>query len=171
MASGWAEKLWPGLRHWPGLRDWGGRGWQGGLQGGWLWRLGWVGCLAWAELGWLGCSCATSSTSTQITTRIERGAHISLINEFRTSKCCCRQCGAILSCIFKRRNKRVILKKAQKIHGVLKCNNRDGNRGHGFVHRDKNGAVNIMSSYEAFANEEKNERPIQFRPVRGNRYS
>lgn len=94
------------------------------------------------------------------------GAHISLINEFRTSKCCC-QCGAILSCIFKRRNKHVILKKAQKIHGVLRCEDRDGNRGHGFVHRDKNAAVNIMSIYEALADEEKKERPIQFRPVRG----
>ena len=98
------------------------------------------------------------------------GAHISLINEFRTSKCCC-QCGAILSCIFKRRNKHVILKKAQKIHGVLRCEDRDGNRGHGFVHRDKNAAVNIMSIYEALADEEKKERPIQFRPVRGSRYS
>ena len=38
------------------------------------------------------------------------GAHISLINEFRISKCCC-QCGAILSYIFKGRNKHVILKK------------------------------------------------------------
>ena len=98
------------------------------------------------------------------------GAHISLINEFRTSKCCC-QCGAILSCIFKRRNKHVILKKAQKIRGVLRCEDRDGNRGHGFVHRDKNAAVNIMSIYEALADEEKKERPIQFRPVRGSRYS
>ena len=71
-------------------------------------------------------------------------------------------CGAIdlLSYIFKRRNKHVILKKAQKIHGVLRCKDRDGNRGHGFAHRDKNAAVNIVSIYEALADEEKKERPI-----------
>ena len=37
------------------------------------------------------------------------------------------------------------------------------------MHRDKNAAVNIMSIYEALA--DKKERPIQFRPVRGSRYS
>ena len=59
------------------------------------------------------CSCAPQA---RLRHRLQHlwGAHISLINEFRTSKCCC-QCGAILSCIFKRRNKHVILKKAQKI--------------------------------------------------------
>jgi len=98
------------------------------------------------------------------------GAHISLINEFRTSKCCC-QCGEILSCIFKRRNKGIILKKAVKIHGVLRCKDLDDTRGHGFIHRDKNAAVNIMSIYEALADEDKKERPIQFCPVRGSRYS
>ena len=36
------------------------------------------------------------------------GPHSSLINESKTSKCRC-QCGAILSCIFKRRNNHVIL--------------------------------------------------------------
>ena len=40
------------------------------------------------------------------------------------------------------------------------------------MHRDKNAAVdNIMSIYEALADEEKKERRIQFRPARGNRYS
>jgi len=98
------------------------------------------------------------------------GAHISLINEFRTSKCCC-QCGEILSCIFKKRNKGVILKKAVKIHGVLRCKDRDdGTRGHGFIHRDKNAAVNNMSIYESLADETKRERPLQFRPQRGSRY-
>jgi hypothetical protein len=98
------------------------------------------------------------------------GAHISLINEFRTSKCCC-QCGETLSCIFKKQDKGVILKKAVKIHGVLRCKDRGGTRGHGFVHRDKNAAVNIMSIYEALADETKKERPLQFRPERGSRYS
>ena len=46
----------------------------------------------------------------------------------------------------------------------------DGIRGHGFVHRDKNAAVNIMSIYEALADEEQKERPLQFRPERGSRY-
>ena len=95
------------------------------------------------------------------------GAHISLINEFRTSKCCCK-CGKILSCIFKRRNKGALLKKAQNIHGVLRCKDDDNAKGCGFVHRDKNAAVNIMSIYEALA--DMKERPIQFRPVRGTRY-
>ena len=98
------------------------------------------------------------------------GAHISLINEFRTSKCCC-QCGTFLSCIFKRRNKGTVLKKAVKIHDVLRCKDQDGIRGHGFVHRDKNAAVNIMSIYEALADEDRKERPLQFRPERGSRYS
>jgi hypothetical protein len=98
------------------------------------------------------------------------GAHISLINEFRTSKCCC-QCGKFLSCIFKRRNKGTVLKKAVKIHGVLRCEDQDGIRGHGFVHRDKNAAVNIMSIYEALADEDRKERPLQFCPERGSRYS
>ena len=88
------------------------------------------------------------------------GAHISLINEYRTSKCRC-QCGAILSCISKEKNKKVHLKKPQKIHGVLRCKDRDGNRGHGFMHRDKNAAVNIMSIYEALA--EKKWDPISSR--------
>ena len=54
-------------------------------------------------------------------------------------------CGAILSRIFKRRNKRVIMKKAQKIHAALRCKDRDGNRGQGFVHRGKKATANIMS--------------------------
>ena len=31
--------------------------------------------------------------------------------------------------------------------------------------------LNIMSIYEALADEEKKERPIQFRPLRSSRYS
>ena len=38
------------------------------------------------------------------------GAHISLINEYRTSKCCC-PCGATMSYVFKKRNKFLVLKK------------------------------------------------------------
>ena len=54
---------------------------------------------------------------------------------------------------------------------LAECKDLDGTRGHGFIHRDKNAAVNIMSIYEALADEDKKERPIQFRPVRGSRYS
>ena len=61
--------------------------------------------------------------------------------------------------------------KATMIHGVLRCKDQDGILGHGFVHRDKNAAVNIMNIYDALADEERRERPIQFRPVRGSRYS
>ena len=64
-----------------------------------------------------------------------------------------------------------MLKKAVKIHGVLRCEDQDGIQGHGFVHRDKNAAVNIMSIYEALADEDRKERPLQFRPERGDRYS
>ena len=75
-----------------------------------------------------------------------------MINEFRTSKCCCQcQYGDTMSCISKKRNKGKVLNKAKKIHGVLRC------REHGFVHRDKNAAVNIMTIYEALA--KKEERP------------
>ena len=92
------------------------------------------------------------------------GARVSLINEFSTSKCCCQcQHGDLVSCVFKKRNKGVVLNKAMKIHGVLRC------REHGFVHRDKNAAVNIMTIYEALA--KKEERPAHFRPMRGSRFT
>jgi hypothetical protein len=92
------------------------------------------------------------------------GARVSLINEFRTSKCCCQcQHGDLMSCVFKKRNKGIVLNKAKKIHGVLRC------REHGFVHRDKNAAVNIMTIYEALA--KKEERPAHFRPMRGSRFT
>ena len=35
----------------------------------------------------------------------------------------------------------------------------------------RNAAVNIMSIFEGLGDEEKKERPIQFPPVRGSRYS
>jgi len=54
---------------------------------------------------------------------------------------------------------------------TLRCKDRDCIRGHGFVHSDKNAAVNIMSIYAALADEEKKERPLQFLPKRGSRYS
>ena len=90
------------------------------------------------------------------------GAHISLINEYRTSKCCCL-CGATMSCVFKKRNKCLVLKKAKKIHGIMRCHD------HGYFHRDKNAAVNIMDIYENLVSAK--ERPVQFRPVRGSRFT
>ena len=68
-----------------------------------------------------------------------------------------------MSCVFKKRNKGMVLNKAKKIHGVLRC------REHGFVHRDKNAAVNIMTIYEALA--KKEERPAHFRPMRDSRFT
>ena len=96
--------------------------------------------------------------------RLQRvwGARVSLINEFRTSKCCC-QCGEVMSKIYKTRNKGIVLKKAKEIHGVLRCPD------HGFVHRDKNAAINIMRIYEALARGE--ERPEALRPLRGSRFT
>jgi len=95
--------------------------------------------------------------------RLQRvwGAHVSLINEFRTSKCCC-QCGEVMSKIYKRRNKGMVLNKAKVIHGVLRCQD------HGFVHRDKNAAINIMRIYESLARGE--ERPEALR-LRGRRFT
>ena len=79
------------------------------------------------------------------------GAHISLINEYRTSKCCC-QCGGTMSCVFKKRNRHLVLKKAKKIHGITRCMD------YGYFHRDKNAAVNIMDIYENLV--KANERPV-----------
>ena len=45
--------------------------------------------------------------------------------------------------VYKRRNKGQALEKPVKIHGILRCPE------HGFCHRDKNAAVNIMAIYEA----------------------
>ena len=72
------------------------------------------------------------------------GARVSLINEFRTSKCCCK-CGKEMGLVYKSRNKGRTLQRPVKIHGALRCPE------HGFCHRDKNAAVNIMTIYEALA--------------------
>ena len=50
-----------------------------------------------------------------------------------------------MSSLQKRRNKGIQLAKPVKIHGVLRFQQ------HGFVHRDKNSTVNIMSIYLALA--------------------
>ncbi|WP_353213449.1 hypothetical protein [Rhodovarius sp.] len=92
------------------------------------------------------------------------GAQVSLINEYRTSKCCskCVQetqlCGQVMGMVYKRRNKGQVLKRPVKIHGVLRCPDRE----HGFCHRDRNAAVNIMAIYEALAAE--NPRPKHLVP-------
>jgi transposase len=68
-----------------------------------------------------------------------------------------------MSCVFKKRNKCLVLKKAKKIHGIMRCHD------HGYFHRDKNAAVNIMDIYENLVSAK--ERPVQFRPVRGSRFT
>ena len=90
------------------------------------------------------------------------GAHISLINEYRTSKCCC-QCGGTRSCVFKKQNKHMVLKKAKTIRRIMRCVD------HGYFHRDKNAAVNIMDIYENLVTAK--ERPLQFRPVMNSRFT
>ena len=72
------------------------------------------------------------------------GAQVSLINEFRTLKCCCR-CGREMRVVYKRRNKGQALEKPVRIHGILRCPE------HGFRHRGKNAAINVMAIYEALA--------------------
>jgi len=67
-----------------------------------------------------------------------------------------------MSKIYKRRNKGMVLNKAKVIHGVLRCQD------HGFVHRDKNAAINIMRIYESLARGE--ERPEALR-LRGRRFT
>ena len=57
----------------------------------------------------------------------------------------------------------MVLKKAKKIHGIMRCYD------HGYFHRDKNAAVNIMDIYENLVSAE--ERPVQCRPVRGGRFT
>ena len=92
------------------------------------------------------------------------GARITLINEFCTSKCCCHEgCCRTMSCIYKKRNTGVVLEKPQKIHGVMRCQE------HGFVHRDKNAAVNIMRIYERLA--EKKKRPKGLRVPMSSRFT
>ena len=90
------------------------------------------------------------------------GARVSLINEYHTSKCCWR-CGSVMLKISKRRNKGVVLTRAKNIHGVLRCGE------HGFVHRDKNAAINIARIYEALAAGES--RPDALRPPNGSRFT
>ena len=57
-----------------------------------------------------------------------------------------------MSCVFKKRNKHMVLKKAKKIHGITRCMD------YGYFHRDKNAAVNIMDIYENLV--KANERPV-----------
>jgi len=52
---------------------------------------------------------------------------------------------------------------SQNIHGIMRCHD------HAYFHRDKNAAVNIMDIYENLVSAK--ERPVQFRPVRGSRFT
>ena len=59
--------------------------------------------------------------------------------------------------VYKRRNKGQALEKPVKIHGILRCPE------HGFCHRDRNAAINIMAIYEALA--AGNPRPSHLAPT------
>ena len=82
-----------------------------------------------------------------------------LVNEFRTSKCCCCQCGQVMSKIYVRRNKGKALEKPVMRHGMLRCETQD------FCHRDKNAALDIMAVYEALAADLP--RPAYLTPGKG----
>lgn len=90
------------------------------------------------------------------------GARVSLINEFRTSRCCC-ECGQVMKNVYKRHEQRKALDRPVLIRGILRCPTHD------FCHRDKNAALNIMAVYEALA--AKRPRPAYLCPTKGSRYA